>query len=83
MKSEIHPQYTDTKVTCNCGNEFVTRSTLNDDQLRIEICSKCHPFYTGQQKIVDTAGRVDRFRKRYAKQPPPAATDAGATDTSS
>ena len=73
MKNEIHPQYTATQVICNCGNEFSTRSTLNDEQLRIEICSKCHPFYTGQQKIVDTAGRVDRFRKKYAKTEQPSA----------
>ena len=64
MKPEIHPQYNDIKVICSCGNEFSTRSTLNDE-LHIEVCSACHPFYTGKQKIVDTAGRVDKFRPKY------------------
>ena len=64
MKAEIHPNYSDIKVTCSCGNEFTTRSTLADD-LVIEVCSSCHPFYTGKQKIVDTGGRVDKFRKKY------------------
>ncbi|WP_456412731.1 50S ribosomal protein L31 [Thiolapillus sp.] len=66
MKADIHPDYNDIKVTCSCGNTFETRSTLGKD-LNIEICSACHPFYTGQQKIMDTAGRVDKFRKRYAR----------------
>lgn len=61
MKSNIHPEYKKTKVTCSsCGNTFDTHSTV--DQMNIEICSNCHPFYTGKQKLVDTAGRVDRFR---------------------
>jgi large subunit ribosomal protein L31 len=64
MKAEIHPAYTDIKVTCSCGNEFTTRSTLGEDLL-IEVCSACHPFYTGKQKIVDTGGRVDKFRRKY------------------
>ena len=64
MKKEIHPEYSEIKVTCSCGNSFMTKSTLGDD-LTIEVCSACHPFYTGQQKIVDTAGRVDKFRKRF------------------
>ncbi len=66
MKPEIHPQYGDIKVSCSCGNEFTTRSTLSDD-LQVEVCSNCHPFYTGKQKIVDSGGRVDKFRKRYGK----------------
>ncbi|WP_456407325.1 50S ribosomal protein L31 [Thiolapillus sp.] len=66
MKADIHPDYNDIKVTCSCGNTFETRSTLGKD-LNIEICSACHPFYTGQQKMMDTAGRVDKFRKRYAR----------------
>ena len=66
MKADIHPAYADIKVTCSCGNEFTTRSTLGKD-LRVEICSACHPFYTGTQKIVDTGGRVDKFRKRYGR----------------
>jgi large subunit ribosomal protein L31 len=63
MKAEIHPSYKEIKVTCSCGNEFTTRSTLGED-LGIEVCSSCHPFYTGKQKIVDTSGRVDKFRKK-------------------
>jgi large subunit ribosomal protein L31 len=66
MKSGIHPEYKQTTVTCSCGNTFVTGSTLGHD-LQIEVCSNCHPFYTGKQKIVDTGGRVDKFRKKYAR----------------
>lgn len=66
MKPEIHPQYKAVKVTCSCGNTFNTRSTVGKEVLSIEICSGCHPFYTGKQKVVDTAGRVDKFRNRYA-----------------
>jgi large subunit ribosomal protein L31 len=65
MNPEIHPSYKDVKVTCSCGNTFETRSTLDNDQLHLDVCSACHPFYTGQQKIVDTAGRVDKFRRKY------------------
>jgi len=65
MKAEIHPKYTDVAVTCSCGNTFNTRSTVGNDTLSIEVCSSCHPFYTGKQKIVDTAGRVDKFRQKY------------------
>ena len=64
MKADIHPKYTEMKVTCSCGNEFTTRSTLGEDLL-IEVCSSCHPFYTGKQKIVDSGGRVDKFRRKY------------------
>jgi len=64
MKEGIHPQYTDITVTCTCGNTFQTRSTLGSN-LDVEVCSNCHPFYTGKQKIVDSGGRVDRFRKKY------------------
>ena len=66
MKAETHPQYTEIKVSCSCGNAFSTRSTMGED-LQVEVCSACHPFYTGQQKIMDTAGRVDKFRKRYSR----------------
>jgi large subunit ribosomal protein L31 len=66
MKANIHPEYKSTTVTCSCGNTFETRSTLGHD-LNIEVCSNCHPFYTGKQKIVDTGGRVDKFRKKYAR----------------
>jgi len=69
MKDTIHPEYKEIGVTCACGNSFKTRSTLGHD-LQLDVCSNCHPFYTGKQKIVDTAGRVDKFRKKYA---PPAA----------
>jgi len=65
MKAGIHPDYREIKVTCSCGNSFQTRSTLTED-LAVEVCSSCHPFYTGKQKMVDTAGRVDKFRKKYA-----------------
>ena len=65
MKPDIHPRYEEITVTCACGNAFRTRSTYKGD-LHVEVCSACHPFYTGQQKIVDTAGRVEKFRRRYA-----------------
>ena len=68
MKQGIHPEYKEIKVTCSCGHSFETRSTSGKDVLLIEVCSKCHPFYTGKQKIVDTAGRVDRFQQKYARK---------------
>lgn len=64
MKADIHPSYNDVEVTCSCGNTFTTRSTMNK-ALHVEVCSACHPFYTGKQKIVDTAGRVEKFRQKY------------------
>jgi large subunit ribosomal protein L31 len=64
MKDNIHPRYHQTKVRCACGTEFVTGSTK--ENIRVEICSKCHPFFTGKQKLMDTAGRVERFRRKYA-----------------
>ncbi len=66
MKADIHPEYTEITVTCSCGESFKTRSTLGED-LTVEVCSSCHPFYTGKQKIVDSGGRVDRFKRRYGK----------------
>jgi large subunit ribosomal protein L31 len=63
MKDGIHPEYVECTVTCGCGNSFVTRSTR--PKLNVEVCSMCHPFYTGKQKFVDTAGRVERFQRRY------------------
>lgn len=66
MKPEIHPNYDDITVTCSCGNKIQTRSTLCKD-LSIEVCSKCHPFYTGTQKVMDTGGRIERFNKRFGK----------------
>ena len=65
MKASIHPDYAEITVTCGCGNTFKTRSTVGHD-LQVDVCSNCHPFYTGKQKIVDTAGRVDKFRRKYA-----------------
>ncbi|SFF23437.1 LSU ribosomal protein L31P [Fontimonas thermophila] len=67
MKEGIHPNYKEVTVQCSCGNSFKTRSTVGKDVLHIEVCSACHPFYTGKQKIVDTGGRVDKFKKRYGK----------------
>ncbi len=66
MKTEIHPEYSLSHVRCACGNEFYTRSTK--PEIHVEICSACHPFYTGKQKLVDTGGRVERFRRRAAKR---------------
>jgi len=62
VKTDIHPEYVESKVTCSCGNTFTTRSTL--PEIKVEICSQCHPFYTGKQKVVDTGGRVARFNKK-------------------
>ena len=67
MKPEIHPNYQQVNVHCACGENFNTGSTK--DELRVEICSKCHPFFTGKQKLIDTAGRVDRFQKKYGRSP--------------
>jgi large subunit ribosomal protein L31 len=66
MKKGTHPKYGEVKISCACGNEVHTRSTAGKD-LTVEICSACHPFYTGKQKLVDSAGRIERFRKKYAK----------------
>jgi large subunit ribosomal protein L31 len=82
MKTEIHPEYVETRVTCSCGNTFVTRSTKGE--LHVELCNQCHPFYTGKQKLVDTGGRVERFQRKYAKhaqataqvQPEPASEES-------
>jgi large subunit ribosomal protein L31 len=67
MKKDIHPEYRVTEVTCSCGNTFTTRSTISKP-LHVEVCSSCHPFYTGKQKIMDTAGRVEKFRQRYGSK---------------
>ncbi|RMD85876.1 MAG: 50S ribosomal protein L31 [Candidatus Dadabacteria bacterium] len=66
MKEGIHPEYVECTVTCSCGNSFKTRSTI--PEIHLAICSNCHPFYTGKQKVVDSEGRVDRFMRRYAKK---------------
>lgn len=63
MRADIHPNYVETEVTCSCGNVFTTKSTTGD--MHIELCNECHPFFTGRQKLVDTGGRVERFRRRY------------------
>jgi large subunit ribosomal protein L31 len=68
MKKNVHPDYTETQVTCTCGNSFTTRSTVASGSIRSDVCSQCHPFYTGKQKILDTGGRVARFEKRYAQK---------------
>ncbi|GJF32247.1 50S ribosomal protein L31 [Kitasatospora sp. NE20-6] len=68
MKPNVHPEYVVTKVTCTCGNEFTTRSTETSGEIRAEVCSACHPFYTGKQKIMDTGGRVARFEARFGKK---------------
>ncbi|PAV24971.1 LSU ribosomal protein L31P [Tamilnaduibacter salinus] len=64
MKSGLHPEYSDITATCSCGNEIKTRSTIGKD-IQLDVCSQCHPFYTGKQKVMDTAGRIDRFQKRF------------------
>ncbi len=90
MKAEIHPEYTTTTMKCVCGNRWETRSTAGGE-VHIDICSACHPFYTGKQKLIDTAGRVERFRKRFEKaealkkaqaptEAPPAAEAKAPTD---
>jgi large subunit ribosomal protein L31 len=66
MKEGIHPKYKEAKVVCACGETFTTKSTL--DNIRLDICSKCHPFFTGKQKLIDAEGRVEKFRKKYAKK---------------
>jgi len=66
MKKEIHPEYVECTVTCACGNTFKTKS--NKSEIRIDICDKCHPFFTGSEKIVDSAGRVEKFKKKYAQK---------------
>ena len=71
MKPDIHPKYSEIKVTCSCGNVMHTYSTLGSD-LHLEVCSNCHPFYTGKQKIVDSGGRVERFNRRFGRTSPAA-----------
>jgi large subunit ribosomal protein L31 len=67
LKANIHPQYAMTEVTCSCGNTFSTRSTAKNGAIHVETCSMCHPFYTGKQRVLDTAGRVAKFQQKYAK----------------
>ena len=76
MKSGIHPEYNEIEVTCSCGEKFITKSTMNK-ALHVEVCSNCHPFYTGKQKIVDTAGRVEKFRQKFGSVGSKTAVAAG------
>ncbi len=76
MKPDIHPNYVETQVTCSCGNTFTTRSTAKAGSIHADVCSQCHPFYTGKQKILDTGGRVARFEKRFGKRPGKAEADS-------
>ena len=68
MKDKIHPRYVEATIVCSCGNTWKTRSTR--ENVHLDVCSKCHPYFTGEQRVVDTAGRIDRFKKRYAKSMP-------------
>ena len=79
MKAEIHPAYQVTTVTCGCGNTFVTRSTASNGVIHADVCSNCHPFYTGKQKILDTGGRVARFEARFGKGKVAGASGKGKT----
>jgi len=77
LKPKIHPKYFETTISCACGNKIETRATIKD--LKVEICSACHPFFTGKQKLIDTAGRVERFRKKYQDFEKKKAEDQAAT----
>jgi large subunit ribosomal protein L31 len=68
MRPDIHPAYVETQVTCSCGNTFTTRSTASNGSIHAEVCSQCHPFYTGKQKILDVGGRVEKFERRFGKR---------------
>jgi large subunit ribosomal protein L31 len=68
VRADIHPTYVETKVHCSCGSTFTTRSTKTDGDIHADVCSACHPFYTGKQKIIDTGGRIQRFEQRYGKR---------------
>jgi large subunit ribosomal protein L31 len=70
VKPDIHPTYHETQVTCSCGAQFTTRSTKGNGRINAEVCSQCHPFYTGKQKILDIGGRVEKFERRYGKRTP-------------
>lgn len=78
MKPDIHPKYDVTKVTCSCGNQFETRGTVSE--ISVELCDECHPFYTGTQKLVDTGGRVERFKRRYGARKNKEETPAESTE---
>jgi large subunit ribosomal protein L31 len=78
VKKDIHPEYNETLVTCTCGAQFTTRSTAKGGSISTDVCSQCHPFYTGKQKLMDTGGRVARFQARYGKKDDKATSDATA-----
>jgi len=78
VKKDIHPEYNETLVTCTCGAQFTTRSTAKGGSISADVCSQCHPFYTGKQKLMDTGGRVARFQARYGKKDDKATSDATA-----
>ncbi len=82
MKSDIHPAYVQTQVTCTCGAQFTTRSTATTGKITADVCSQCHPFYTGKQKLMDTGGRVARFQARYGKKDDAKTADTAKADTS-
>ncbi|MFH1223600.1 MAG: 50S ribosomal protein L31 [Pseudomonadota bacterium] len=67
MKEKIHPKYETVKVSCACGNEFETKSTIGHKEIKVEICSSCHPFFTGKQKLIDSAGRIEKFNRKYSR----------------
>lgn len=81
MKPDIHPQYVVTEVSCSCGNSFTTRSTVRNGTIHVETCNVCHPFYTGKQRVLDTAGRVAKFEQKYAKARQATAKQATAKQT--
>jgi large subunit ribosomal protein L31 len=68
MRQDIHPKYNEVQVVCSCGNTFTTRSTIKKPVIHLDVCSGCHPFYTGKQKIMDTAGRIDKFQRKYGRK---------------
>lgn len=82
MRTDTHPNYDMTHVTCSCGNTFTTRSTKPGD-MTLELCNECHPFFTGKQKLVDSGGRVERFQRRYGKSTFTKAGDEGSSDSAS
>jgi len=80
LKKDLHPKYVETTVTCTCGNTFQTRSTVQSGKIASDVCSQCHPFYTGKQKILDTGGRIARFQARYGKKADAAKTETAKVD---
>ena len=79
MKQNIHPEYHEIKATCSCGNIIIMKSTISEP-LKLDVCSECHPFYTGKQKLIDTGGRIDKFEKRFGKKQAPKTTKAAPAE---